>query len=93
MTPDEAIQFGNALPEPSAFERAQMLHNILGALEEAATPKVLRAARKILLDNAESFRRADAPGHATWYEHHLRAAAEASMRWELKAAGLSYPVS
>jgi len=89
VTPDESIQFAQALPEQNVYDRLQMLQEVLYTLEYAATPRILRQARKHLLDNAEAFRRADTPGHATWYERQLRAAAFASERWQQKAEGLS----
>ena len=89
MTAAEAVRFAQALPEQNVYDRLQMLQAVLYALEEAAIPKTLRQARKALLENAEAFRRGDAPGHCTWYEHHLRAAAFACERWEKKAQGLA----
>lgn len=87
MTPQESVHFAAALPQPNHYEVADTLRDILHALENAATPKVLRAARRELLANAEAFRRTSAPGHELWYPHHLRTAATACARWEKKAQG------
>jgi hypothetical protein len=90
MTPEESIRFAAALREQqNSYDRLDTLKETLHALETAADPRTLRRARKILLDNAEAFRRSDAPGHSTWYEHHLRAAAFACNCWAQKCQGLA----
>ena len=86
MTPDEAIQYAKALKPgedrlQEMFDRLDVVREVLTALEATASPATLKKTLKALCEKAEAFRRASAPGHATWYEHHLRAAAFAAERW------------
>lgn len=82
MSPNQAIAAAAEFPKPDVWEQLQILREVLSALEKEITPKALVRARKKLLDNAEAFRPTDAPGHTTWYQHHLQSAAFACARWE-----------
>jgi hypothetical protein len=80
MTADEAIQYAAALDRvsPPTPERPYTMPGeleVLRAIARNASPALLDRTRRQLLDRAEAFRRADAPGHQTWYHSHLRAAA------------------
>ena len=79
MTAQEAIQFAAAIEEPES--RGFLIEGELVALRAVyhhAPDAVKRAALKYLLEQAEAFRRSDAPGHQTWYPPLVRAAAYAA---------------
>ena len=88
MTPAQAIRFAETLPEvPYYVSKADTLETVLYVLERTTTPAQRRKALQSLCDRAESFRRADTPGHESWYHHHLRIAATAARRWTDKKKG------
>lgn len=78
MTAAEAIRFASTLEPKSYTGRCEIeLAALRAAFDLLNMGSRERALSKLLAD-AEHFRRADVPGHLTWYEYHLRAAAWAA---------------
>ena len=79
MTAQEAIRLAAAIEDPESI--GFLMKGELVALRTVchhAPATVKRAALKYLLEQAETFRRPDAPGHQTWYPPLVRAAAYAA---------------
>jgi len=81
MTPVEAVKLESELERPEIWSKYSVTFEVLKALESTSSPSSRAKATKLLLGQAEYFRRADTPGHDTWYKHALRAAALAAKRW------------
>ena len=77
MTPNEAIKFAKSLPESTTHpdRTAPGEIEVLRAIAREASPAAVSRVQRQMLERAEAFRRADAPGHQVWYASHLRAAA------------------
>lgn len=85
MTPQEAINFAEHIDrEADPYHRPFTVEGEIEALRQLAQlapDKLKRRAAQTLVEKAEYFRRADQPGHATWYAQHLHAAAFSAKWW------------
>lgn len=74
MTPQEALAFSAALDPP--FQPG-INRDLLYVLADALGPRQRAVIVRQLLEQAEAFRNADAPGHRVHYPLHVHAAAAA----------------